>query len=239
MSYWRVFLGVIGAVWMSFGHCNGLWLIEQDFVKFGKKDAYEAFKKNQERDFAERVGFSRFALEDEESSQYIYLIPVHDYSGLSSLMEKRLNYHRMLAGREKQQIIPFLSTVKFFMESVHRMLPDCSFVPGGMESMLSYPAAYYYVYGVIPGNGPIFEDRLRKIVAEQKTSANPVCFRAWRVIFGGDVPSYVVAVFGTTPKEAKNLAEGLQIIDGQMKNLLRQEKKGSGIWRRDLSSMMQ
>ena len=237
MGYWRVFVGVISILWTSIGHCNGLWLIEQDFVKYGKKDAYEGFKKDQESDFAQKVGFSRFAIEDSEASQYIYLIPVGNFKGLDSLMEKRINYRKMLTSGEMQKIIPFLSTVKFFMESIHRMIPDCSFVPQGKESILAYPAVQYYIYGIAPGNGPTFEDRLRKIAAAQQTSANPVCFRVWRVIFGGDVPSYVVAVFGNTQKEAKNLAEGLQFIDGQMKNVLRQEKKGSGLLRSDLSSV--
>lgn len=236
MGFLRALIAVIGVLGAAAGHCNGLWLIEQDFVKFGKKDAYEAFKKEQEREFAQRVGFSRFAIEDSEASEYIYLVSVDDFKGLSSLMEKRVSFHRTNTKADFEKMLPFLSTVKFFMESVHRFIPDCSFVPEDKASMLAYPAVYYTVYGIVPGNGPTFEDRLRKIAIAQQTSSTPVCFRAWRVLFGGDVPSYVVAVFGNSAKEAKKQAESLQIIDG-MKGLLRQEKKGSGLMRRDLSSV--
>jgi hypothetical protein len=236
MSFWRIFIGII-SFGFAMGHCDeGIWLIEQDFVKFGKRDVYEAFKIEQKADFLKKVGFSRFCIDDVDSSQYIYLIPVQDFNGLNALMKRRSSFHQTLTLEEKQNILPFLSTVNFFMESVHRQLPSCSFVPMGKESLLAYSAVSYYVYGINPGNGPSFEERLKNIAEAQNTSENPVCFRTWRVLFGADVPSYVIAVFGNSPKEAKNLASKLRIIDKEMKNILRQEKKGSGIMREDLSS---
>ena len=239
MAYWQKLSGIIlGCLGTVLGYCDSsLWLVEQEFVKFGKKDAYEGYKKEQQVNFVKKIGFPRFAIEDADSSQYIYLIPVRDFKGLSALMQKRMDYHSMLDRGDEKQILPFLSTINFFIESLHNLLPECSFVPKGKEGLLDYPAVYYSIYGIIPGNGPIFEERLQAVAQAQKNNAAPVCFRTWRVLFGADVPSYIVAIFAETPKEAKELAKGLQIIDGQMKNLLRQEKKSSGMMRKDLSAV--
>jgi hypothetical protein len=232
----RWILVLIGSLWVAMGYCaEELWLIEQEFVKWGKKEAYEGYKKEQQKDFFKKIGYFRFCVEVEESSQFIYLIPVKDFKGLNTLMQKRMNYHQMLTEGDEKEILPFLSTIHFFVESLHYHMPECSFIPV-REPFLDYPAVYYYLYDVVPGNGPLLEQQLKKIAADQKASPNPVPFKTWRVLFGGDVPSYVVAVFGQTPKEAKNAAEELQFIPGQMKSLLRQEKKASGVIRKELSS---
>lgn len=239
MGFWRVFM-FIGCIGATFGHCgDDLWHIEQDFVKFGRKETYESFKKTQEANFLKRVGFARICIEDADSSEYLYLIPVGDYSGLNTLMRKRLNYHKMLIKdeTEKQKILPFLTTVNFFIESVHRYVSESSFVPKGKESLLAFPGVHYSVYGIISGNGPVFEDHLKQIAATQNSTARPICFRTWRVTLGGDIPSYIVAVFADSPKEARHLAEKLNLIDGPMRNIIRQEKSGSGVVRKDLSSV--
>lgn len=233
-----IYIALVGMGLFQMGHSeNSLWLIEQEFVKFGKKEAYEEYKKQQQNHFVRQLNVPRYALEDIDSSQYIYLIPVRDFKGLNTLMRKRMDFHKELTEHDVRQLLPFLSTVNFFMESLHYQLPECSFTPAGKQGVLDYAATYYTIYGIIPGNGPIFEERLKSIAQAQKTSSNPICFRTWRVLFGGDTPSYIVAVFSDTVKEAKKLARDLEIIDGQMKNVLRQEKKGSGVIRKDLSAM--
>jgi hypothetical protein len=239
MGFGRSFT-IIACIWATFGHCDdSLWLIEQDFVKFGKKEAYESFKKTQEANFVKKVGYPRVCIENSDASEYLYLIPVGDFSGLNSLMRKRMDFHKMLTKdeAEKQKILPFLTTVNFFIESVHRYLPEASFIPVGKESILTYPAVHYSVYGIVSGNGPNFEDRLKQIAVSQRASTRPICFRSWRVIFGGDVPSYIVAVFGDSPKEARHLADSFKLTEGQTKNIIRQEKSGSGVIRQDLSSV--
>jgi len=222
-----------------FGYADsGLWVLEQDFVKLGKKEVYEKFKKDQEGGFAKRVGFSRFCFEDGHASQYLYFIPVQDFRGLSTFMEKRLNCHEQLAKGDKKEMLPFLSTVKFFIESIHRELPDCGFMSAGKESLSSWPYAFYFLYGILPGNGPLFEQQLHKLASAQEGSKTPVNFKTWRVVFGGDEPSYIVAIFAETAKEAKRLAENFPLIDGTMKNVLRQERKGEVVLRKDLSSVL-
>ncbi len=236
MGFWRVLIVLVG--WISLGHCfEDLWLIEQDFVKFGKKEAYEAYKKDLQKDFVRNIGAAQYCIEDAESSQFIYLIAVRDFKGLSTLMEKRMKFHERMEQGDEKQILPFLSTVNFFIESVHRILPECSYVPANKGSLVSFPAVYYKVYGIVPGNGPVFEDRLKLLAEAQAQSENPICFRTWRVLFAAEVPSYVVVVFADSMKEAKRLEEKLQVIDGQMKNIVRQERKGSGVFRKDLSAM--
>lgn len=235
---WRILLlGVMGCLITRMGWCKDVWLIEQEFVKWGKKESYEAYKKEQQKNFVKKIGFPRYAVEDPEDSAYFYLIPVKDFKGLNSLMKARIACHEMLIDGDKKEVLSFLSLINFFIETVHFYIDHCSFVPQGKESLLSYPGVYYAIYGIVPGNGPLFERRLEQIAGAQKNSETPICFRTWRLLFGGDVPTYMVAVFANSAKEAKDQAKQLRFIDAQMKNVLRQEKKGVGLMRKDLSAI--
>ena len=122
MGFWRIFT-VIGCIAATFGHCDDLWHIEQDFVKFGKKRPTNHLRKPKRLIFLKRWDLLGFASRDVDSSEYLYLIPVGDFSGLNTLMRKRMNFHKMLTKdeAEKQKILPFLTTVNFFIESVHRL----------------------------------------------------------------------------------------------------------------------
>lgn len=215
---------------------DGLWLFEQEFVKFGKKDAYEAMKKDQQRGFFKKVGFPRFCIEGSEGSQFIYLIPLKDFKGLSDLMQKRRQYNQELTDKDEKLVLPFLSTINFFIESLHHHLTECSFVLRERPSLMDYTAVHYADFAVTPGNSLIFEKHLSRIAESQAMSSKPVCFRTWRVLFGGDVPSYIIAVFADSIQEAKEAMRSLELTEGQIKNILRQEKKGSAVIRKDLSS---
>jgi hypothetical protein len=238
MCFLRFLIAIFGSLAAAVGYCDGgLWLIEQEFVKFGKQRAYEDFKKEQQLSFVKRMGVSSICVENAEDSHYVYMIPVSDFKGMNALMQKRDIDHKNRAQDEQKLILPLLSCINFFIESLLTYLPECSLVPSGKDLLLSHSAVCYTDFGVIPGNGPEFEKRLIKLVEEQKNSSAPISFGTWRMLIGGDTPSYFVAVFADSIKEAKQKTNELQIITKEMKNLLRQEKKGSGLIRKDLSSL--
>lgn len=214
---------------------DGLWLIEQDFVKFGKNDAYEKFKKEDLEGFwayAKKGPYCTFAERGVDSPQYIYMVQVKDYSGLGEWMKKREGYNASLS---RNALLPYLSTINFAIQSLHRYLSDCSFLPKGKESILGYGATKFFLYGVMPPNESDFEARLAKIATDQASSEIPVCFRTWKVVVGGDVPKYLIAVFAQTEKEAEAQAASLDITGGGIKNILRSQKSATALLRKDLS----
>lgn len=212
----------------TLGFCadEHLWFIEQDFVKFGKKEAYEKYKKALLG--SEISAFSTFAAQSEDSLQYIYLIPVKDYCGLGEFLQKRA------ANDQSFNLIPYLSTLNFTMGSVQRYLPSCSYIPRGKEALTAYRYLYFYLLGITPGNEEIFEARLQTI-AEKQAEGPRVCFRSWKILIGSHVPKYLVATFATSEHQAQNQAEELELIDAEIKNIVSSQKQGSAVFRRDLS----
>ena len=90
----RVFLVkmVVFCIGVSRVFCENsgdLWLIEQDFVKFGKEQAYEAYSQKLLRGFwnGKEGGCCSFAQKGVDSPQYVYLTPVGDVRGLEQLMD--------------------------------------------------------------------------------------------------------------------------------------------------------
>jgi hypothetical protein len=227
---WLVLCLLSGSI---LGFCaNGdLWFIEQDFVKFGKKEAYEEYKKETLKQ--DLGSFSTFAAQGEDSLHYIFLVPVKDYRGLGTFMQKREDYEQSLSPDLK---IPYLSTLNFTIGSLQRYLPNCSYTPKGKEALTAYRNIYFYLFGILPGNEQIFEGQLQKI-ANAQAEGLEVCFRSWKMIMGSDVPKYLVAVFATSEKQAKKRAEGLEFITLPMKNILRSQKQGSAVLRKDLSTV--
>jgi hypothetical protein len=228
MGFKRFLVGLMGTILAYCGDNEDLWLIEQDFVKFGKKEAYEEYKKDMLKQYA--GGFSTFAMQEEDSQQYVYLIPIKDYNGLKEWMQKRADNPSL----SPDIVIPYLSTLNYTIASLQCFLPDCSYIPKGKESLTSCSHIYFYLFGVTPGNEGAFEAQLRKIAGEQAQKSG-VCFRSWKILIGSDVPKYLVAVFANTEKQAQKRAEGLEFITVPMKNLLRSQKQGGAALRTDLS----
>lgn len=204
MRGFLLFLGAMAGVYAD----GDLWVIEQDFVKFGKMEVYEASKK-------ESLGKGVIATKEADSLRYIYWIPVGDYKGVQSFIGKR------------QGSLPYLSTLNFTWDSLNRYLSMCSFVPKGKESLAAYPSLHFYFFGIMPPNEKDFEDYLQNVANAQKSAEQPVCFRTWKVVLGMDAPKYVVVVYGNTEKEAEKLARGLELGSGEIKNILRSQKEGT------------
>ncbi len=227
MRIWMCAVSIFGSV-LAFG--EDLWLFDQDFVKFGKKEIYEKLKREMLKD--EFGDFSAFAVqEQQESMQYIYLVPVGDYGGLQRLLEGRAKREEKLSGEER---LPFVSTLNFTIKSVQQFLPACSYVPVGKESLAAFRCMYFYLFGIVPGNEAIFEAQLQKVAEEQGDSGG-VCMRSWKIVIGGDLPKYLVATFGSNEKKVKQDAENLELIPPPLKNLLRSQKQGSAVLRKELT----
>jgi hypothetical protein len=226
-----LFVAILGSVF-GFSDEQNLWLIQQDFVKFGKKEVYEKLKKEM---LSEQFPpFSAYAMQEHDSMQYIYLIPVMDFNGLGDFIGKKMEFEEGLSGEQR---LPYVSTLNFTMQNLMRFLPECSYVPQTGENLSSFRCLYFYLYSIVPGNEAVFEAQLHKI-AEEQASLEGHCIRCWKIVIGGDMPKYGVAVFGFDEKQVKKDAEELELITPPLKNLLRSQKQGGAVLRKDLSKQM-
>lgn len=230
-----IVLFCLGSSWGFCSNQGELWVIEQDFVKFGKGEAYEGYKKGLLEGFWSDAGKGpccTFAQREVDSAQYIYLMPVGDYGVLETFMDKKRDYFRSLG---EDAVLPFLSTINFTIMTLHRFLPACSYIPKGKESILSYGAVQFFVFGVMPPNEGDFEGYIAKMASGLSAKKGSICLRTWKVILGADVPKYVVAVFADTEKNAKKMASQLDFTGGGMKNILRSQKQAGALLNRELS----
>lgn len=209
-----------------------LWLIEQDFVKFGKGEAYERYKKALLEGFwkGAREDTCAFAEQGVDAAQFFYLIPVKNWSGLGRHIQRWEDYEESLG---EKGVLPFLSTINFMVNGLYAFLPECSFVPQGKGSLLSTRVMRYMIFGVAPTGSRDVEKALCAIAQAQKGST--VCLRTWKVIIGGETSRYLTAVFAGSEREAQQLGEQLDLSRGPLRHVLRSQKGGTCILRSELS----
>jgi hypothetical protein len=242
----KVILSVLTCLFAAMGayadDTESLWMIEQDFVRFGKKDAYEKLKKEKLKAFAryskDKGQFSCYGMQESDSPQYIYLTELENYSGLQTFMRKMASFYDTKCEEGwTAHTDTCLSTINFKVKSLNSYLPQCSSIPQGKESFFSLPGVHYFVFSITPGYGKIVEDHLSSVAEEQLSKPDPICFRSWRVVFGADTPKYIVAIFAPTIRDAERQVEKIDFIPMTMKNILRNQKQGSGLMRADLSNV--
>lgn len=185
------------------------WLVEEDFIKIGKKDLYEEEKKKDLRE----TSFDVIGVEDLENPQYVFLMPL---KGVASL-----GLYPPIQNRK----IPLLdSCLHFKIFSLHEFLPKSSF---RAESTFSDATPYfsYGIYSVSPGTELLFEQHLERLVAKQ-TKLSLLSWRAWKVLMGGDIPKYVICLSFSSKEELKecNLVEVFEEI--HIEKMLRDRKVG-------------
>ncbi len=192
-----------------------LWVIEQEFVKLGKQEVYQNYKKGQLKE----AKFPVLALQQIDEMQYIYLIPVRGFEGLGTYF------------KQTQDTTWDKSLLNFSVESLQLYLEECSFIPQGKESYLAFPFVYFHVFTIDPGYEGAMEKRLKALVQEQRGAGT--CFRTWKVIMGADLPKYIVGIFCNSAKEG----ESLEVISAELKNSLRKESHGMAKVLQELSTL--
>src|SRR5579871_4872467 len=194
-------LGILSGLFlMGIGHGEELWVVEQDFVKFGKKEVFEKSKK--ELLDASGKTFLTFAAQEDDLLQYVFFICVKNFRGLGNFLESADP-----ANSDVRAL--YSSTLNFLVRSLDAYLPECSSVPKGKEALTAYSHISFYLFGITPGNEEIFEAQLQKVASEQ---AEKTCFRSWKILMGSDAPKYFVAVFADGEKQAKKSAEEIEFV---------------------------
>lgn len=217
-----------------------VWLVRRDFIKFGKKDAYEATKKELLQGFSQfakkRDAFSFYAIEVFDSPEYLFLIPVGSFGDIERLMKQKKSFQDSFPFQDwEMKRLARATTINFYFRSIQRFLPECSCIPTGKEKMLSLPYVHLYWIEIVPGQESAFEQYLHTMVGKQLKEEAPICWRVWGEFAGGALPQYLIAVFAESEKDAEDRSEQLEFVAGPYKQIARNQKQSKGVLRADLT----
>jgi hypothetical protein len=227
-------LGLLGAIslYADPGAEGGLWLLQEDFVKFGKKEVYEVAQKQLMRGLGSKPPYATFSLQDANNSEYLYFTSVKTYGGV----EAYFKFLHKLQSASSDQTILRESSLNFVLRTLYVDLPACSSLPKGKSETLFSGFATYFLFGITPGEEMVFEQHLMEMATAQKSLQTPALWKTWKVVIGGDQPRYMVVIFSSTQKAAEESGEALDFSPKSLKQIVRKEKMGSAVVRSDLSS---
>ncbi len=224
-----------------------LWLIQEEFIKFGAKDAYENLQEGWMEGFAKTLAaggmwrnkqnlWTIYGLQVQQEPQYMYMIPLRDSCSLIDFFNKKNQYNQALPSEQKSESQSLFSLLNFSVNSLHLYLKDCSYPQTIREDVFEKkPFISYSVYGITPGYETVFEDAIRQLVADAASSRSSACWRVWRVLIGSDSPKYVIMAYGAASVDLEGAKKILKPLEGSVKDIIRNKKEGTGIFKPGIS----
>ena len=223
-----------------------LWFIEEVFVKFGKKDAYENLEKNWMDSFKSFLGGSGlwrtkkhfwniYALQALNESQYMFFVPMENFSDLGDFFSKKEEFN-LNQNKDQVQIRQSLRSVtNFSATSLHSYLSNCSRVSQiSIGAWDKFPYLYFLSYGITPGNENIFEDHLASLATDTKIELNGSIYRVWKVLVGSDLPKYLILISSQTEDQLKSAKDTLNFTTPAMKDIIRNHREGQAVYKPNL-----
>lgn len=186
---------------------NEYWLLEQDFVKMGKKELYE----NQKTAWVKKQSYPIFAIADLENPQFLFLMPLKNISSLGS-------YPPLL----NQLQDPLIETcLNFQVFSLFQLL-DVS--PGRPNELFTEDKPYYFyvVYDMTLDAKESLEQAFAKVKSSGKFSNG--CL--WKGLLSGDCPKYVFCISFKNKEEMTDWSMEKMLDEGAFKSGLRDKKTG-------------
>lgn len=185
------------------------WLVQEDFIKFGKGDLYLAEKGREIKELKTKT----FGIEDLENPQYVFLSPLKQLADLSLLEPFAEN-----RGRELLK-----SCLNFQIFSLHMLLEVCSLRPEGVFSEKN-PYLFYALYEVNPGTEDSFEGELVKAAAKLKSGKTS--WSTWKCLLAGDCPKYLVCLAFKNKGDLKDWSMDSLFNEEKISEILRGKKSG-------------
>jgi hypothetical protein len=224
------------------GFCQEPFLLcEQEFVKVGKKEIYEQEKKSWIQEFGtfskKKQTLPTYAVFDHESLQYMYLTPVNSFADVATYQQKETDFKNSFSKEEwAKKALPRESTLNFRVLTFHEYLAQSSYLPSDEDNgFLAKPYLHYYVYGVNPGHEEDFENSLKKLAGKHLSEKSSATWRVWKVLFGADIPKYIICIFAKNKVDREKQIKALDFISSEAKEDLRRDREGDAEIRRDLS----
>jgi hypothetical protein len=216
---------------------SNTWLLRRDFVKFGKKEAYEEGQKWVAEQFfsivKKRDAFPSYAIQILDSPEYLYLTSVGTIEEINPWMKQRKTLKSSSPDWEIKKL-ERSSSINFFFRSIEQYLPQCSCIPPGAERFNALPFVYLYWIEVVPGQESIFEGHLSNLAGKNLKEKSSLCWRVWREFSGGALPQYLIILFAPTEKAIEDAVKKIEFIPGSYKQILRKQTEAKGIIRTDL-----
>ena len=227
---------------------SSLWLIQEEFIKIGKKEAYETLQNQWMQGFAKKLegsdGFWRvkkslwsiYGLQVQQEPQYMYMIPLPDSCSLMDFFNKQKEYNDSLVLGHKPEGLSLISFLNFSVNSLHIYLKHCSHIEVGQgDAWEKTPFITYWVYGITPGNEQVFEEALHKLAGMPVDGGLSGSWRAWRVLIGSDAPKYVIMAFAASDSGLEGARKMLKTLPHAMKDIIRNQKEGRAILKMPIS----
>jgi len=226
---------------------KSLWYIDEVFVKFGKKEAYENLEKQWLSSFKSFFGeggiwrtkkhtWQFFALQAMNEPQYMFFIPMENFSDLGDYFAKKNEFMQVPSKELAQMRQSLASMTNFAVNSLHMYLPGCSRVEGADGDLWSkYPNLYFYSFGISPGNESIFENHLQTIASDKKITLSHSVYRVWKVLIGSDLPKYLILISSESDDQLKIAMDSLNFITPELKDIIRNRREGQALYKKDLN----
>ena len=189
------------------------WLIQEDFIKLGKRDLYQQQKS---KDLAQQKKSGEvLCFEDLENPQYVFLFPFKEIASLA-------NYQPIAPKIEKDVLLE--TSMNFQIFSLHRFLQKCSLKE---DSVFAEKKSYflYALYEIALDNQEVFEGALADAVNKfSKDSVSSWC--VFKSLLGGSYPKYLVCLSFATKDELKEWSMDKIIPEIALRDIFRDKKSG-------------
>jgi hypothetical protein len=182
----------------ALGECTSLWVFEEDFIKLGKKGTYEKYSKEFHGGFVKQYPCNFYAYRNLEDAQCIYLTPIEGFTELGAFLMQSDSYMRKLP---PQKFLAFASSINFSIRTLRCLIQPCSFIPPDKGDIMDFPYANFRILTLPLLNANDLEAHLNNLAQKQKNKGDGVSFRTWKEILGGELPTYVIGVFGQSENE--------------------------------------
>lgn len=184
------------------------WLIQEDFIKMGKKEVYETQKLLQLKEKKQQV----FGVADLENPQFLFLLPLKN---LASLTE-------YTPFSEQTKNLTLEACINFQIFSLHQLIEKSSLRP--KETFVETRPYYSYViYETQLEDGPFLEEMFAKSISSAKKEDS---WCLWKSLIAGDGPKYIFCASFSTKEQMKEWKVENVIEESKIKNRLRDKKSG-------------
>ncbi len=184
------------------------WLIQQDFIKMGTRELYEAQKSLQ----IKKQSYQVIGVADLVDPEFLFLMPV-----------KKIAYlDRYPPFKEPLKNGLLESCINFQIFSLHQLLEKSSSRPKETFSE-DKPYYFYAIYEVSLEAGAALEALMAKSSFSQKKEKS-WCF--WRSLLAGEYPKYIFCTSFATKEELKEWSMENVLDTPELKNIIRDKKTG-------------
>lgn len=196
----------------TFLQASSYWLIQEDFIKIGKKDLYETEKTSSlQKEMKKTIGFA-----DLDNPQYVFLMPLQKLSSLES-------YPPFSSVSDS---VLLKTSLHFQIFSLHSLVEEASLC---FDEFFNRPYVFYALYDIEMEASEAFE----KHIQEKKEAFSKASWGLWKSMIAGVYPKYLFCISFITKEELMKwsmdqVLSGLDIshvLKNKQEGKLRQDKE--------------